>query len=509
MAEWKSASWKQEEDHSDAAAAALEKVNATTVPVLLLSSADPLETLLEELLAVEKKARFGGDTLSTQRCAVEVVKILRTLGKHDQMMDSLSVLMKKRGQMKQVQSAMLNEAAEALNAPELTREAKLTLLQRLKHEAEGKLHVELEHARYTMQLANMLVDRQPSESADAHHANKRLASDMLHGVQVETITNMPRLEKIESVLMQLQLALDLEDSNRTQMLSRKMNPRALAKPDTREHKVRYFKLMAQHYERQQAFFVMARCWHEIFLAIPNPEDAPAASQANEDDANAVAFGGTTRTEALSNTIVLVLLAGHATPKEIDDLAECTAFSKQSSQTDRTAWLKVLADSRDVENDCPSLHRLVKSFVDVELLRQQLHGTIEALAAEHPMLKGREERRLALHERLSEHDVMVASKYYKRVRLARLAALVGLTDEATEAFIMKLVSSDAIYAKIDRIDGVVVFERQANPVDVAKRWNGSVERMATLVDRACHLVAKERMLLAVAGNAASSAAAVTK
>eukprot|EP00672_Neobodo_designis_P026098 CAMPEP_0174827800 /NCGR_PEP_ID=MMETSP1114-20130205/934_1 /TAXON_ID=312471 /ORGANISM="Neobodo designis, Strain CCAP 1951/1" /LENGTH=500 /DNA_ID=CAMNT_0016061477 /DNA_START=36 /DNA_END=1538 /DNA_ORIENTATION=+ len=500
MAEWKSASWKQEEDHSDETTAAIEKVNATTVPVLLLSSSEPLEAHLDVLLAIEKKARFGGDTLSTQRCAVEVVKIYRELGKYDDMMATVEVLMKKRGQMKQVQAAMLTTAAEALTTKDLNREAKMTLLQQLKHQSEGRIHVELEHARYTMELAQMLIDRQPGQTDEQHTGCKRQASDMLQQVQVETITNMPRLEKIESVLMQLQLALELEDVQRTQTLSRKMNPRALGKADTKQHKVRYWKLMATHFERQREFLVMARCWHEIFLTIPGPEDAPAAADGDDDGPS---FGGTTRGEALSNAIVLALLAGHATAKEVEDVAECAAFSKQSLQTDRTAWLEALAGSRDVENECPSLHRILKQVIDVEMLRTALAPTIDDLAATHPLLGGHADRRDALHERLSEHDVMVAAKFYKRIRLTRLAQLVGLSDEATERFIMKLVSSKSIYAKVDRIDGVVVFERQANPIDVAKRWNERVDAMGTLIDRTCHLVAKERMLIAVAGSAGAA------
>ena len=86
MADWKSASWKQEEDHSQLTDSVLGKINATTVPVLLLSSSQTLDELLEEIFAVEKKARFGGDAISTQRCSVEAVKILRTQGLRDRMM---------------------------------------------------------------------------------------------------------------------------------------------------------------------------------------------------------------------------------------------------------------------------------------------------------------------------------------------------------------------------------------------------------------------------------------
>lgn len=342
-----------------------------------------------------------------------------------------------------------------------------------------------------------VIEGKGKEAAETIEGNKKRASDMLQSVQVETITNMPRLEKIDSVLVQLQLALDLNDSNRCQMLSRKMNPRALGKADTREPKTHYFKLMAEYFDRQRQFLPMARCWHEIYLTIPedlssHPRDA--------DDANAVPFGGTTRAEALSNCIVLAILAGHQTVKEIDDAAECCAFSKESSQTDRLAWLQALAKNRDAENELPRLHELLKSLVGVELLRVSAAPSVEDLCRSHSLLVGRPERLEQLQERLSEHDIMVIAKYYKRIHLSRLANLVGLPEAPVEKFIMSLVTSKVLYAKIDRIDGVIVFDRQPVPIDVVRRWNDGVEKIATLVDRTCHLIAKERMLLAVASAA---------
>lgn len=501
--EWKSASWKKEEDHSGAANAVHEKINATTVPVLLLSSTDTLEQLVDQLLAVEKKARFGGDVLSTQKLAVEVIKILRTQGKKEEMLTTLDVLMKKRGQMKQVQSAMINEAAEALNVAGMSRDERVELLTRLKFLAEGKIHVELEHARFTMSLAKLLIeDNVPGVSAELARANKRHASDILHSIQVETITSMPPLEKVESVLMQIRLALDLDNMARCAILSRKMNPRALAKPDRKPYKVRYFKLMAEYYERQRQWYAMARCWYDIHLTIPGPDDNVPAAKAQDSDDDSDVYQGTTRLNALSNAIVLAILSPPLTSKEIDDACECSAFSKDAlAHDDRGEWLKALAALREVQHELPGLHELLTAFNEVELIRTSHAAEIDRLAESHPQLAGHADRREQLYARLSEHDILAISRFYKRVHLQRLADLVGLPLDPTEQFIMTMVTTKTIYAKIDRIEGVVVFEKTPVPVDIVTRWNTNVEKLATLVDRTCHLVAKERMLLAAGAQTA--------
>jgi 26S proteasome regulatory subunit N5 len=372
---------------------------------------------------------------------------------------------------------MMNEAALALAAEgehKLGGAAHVALLERLKHLAEGKLHLELEHARYTMQLAATVVAE----------GRKREASDMLATVQIETITSMPRLEKLECILNQIQLTLDIDEPSRTAVLSRKINPRALGKEDTKALKVRYFLQMIEHYARQPdvSTLLIARCWHEIFLTVP---EFPA----QDEDADEAPFGGVTHLAALGNTIMYAVLAAHVSKKDIVEAAECVAFTKESAQTDRAAWLLELLKHRDVRNELPTLEALLKAFTGVELIHTTLVADVAHICATYGMAA----RAPQLVSRLSEHDILVVAKYYKRIRLDRLAALVGLEAGPTEQFLMAMVSTKSIYAKMDRIDAVVVFEKQATPVDVETQWNKGVDQIATLVDRMCHLVSKERMI----------------
>lgn len=460
--EWKGANFKQVEDHSKETAELLEKINATTIPVLLRGTTRTLEEYVDEVLSLEKSARLGGDVLSTQKLAVEAIRLYRVQGEHDKMAELLESLMKRRAQTKQVQSAMVAEASVVLQDESITPSVRQQVLQRLTVVTEGKIHVELEHARFSMQLADIIESE----------GRKREACDILQSLQVETITNMPRLEKLSCLNRQIALCLELGDFLHAPMISRKINHRALSRPDTKEIKLRYFELMRKYYENSEQHLLIARCWYETMQTTDN-DDLKLAS--------------------LSNMVILSLISEHLTAKEVEDAAECTAFSPQTKLSDREAALKTILDMKRVEHELQSIYSIAAAFGSVELIRTRIATELELLCDKHPMLAEKEDRQTHFRNRASEHDLLVVARYYSRVKIERLSQLVGLSQEHTERFIMTLVSNKSIYAKIDRIDGLVVFQRAKQCADVIKQWNEEVEKCVTLVDRAAHLVVKERML----------------
>ena len=461
--EWKGANFKDAEDHTAATKALLDRINSTTIPVLLRSTNAPLESYIAELQELEKTARLGSDTLSTQRLAVEILRIYRTLQKTDDMLSTMDSLMKRRAQTKQVQSAMVAEAALILHDESFTESQREDILTKLTHVTDGKIHVELEHARFSVQLAQI-----------AERGNrKKEAMDILSNLHVETITNMPRNEKIDIITDQIRLTLEINTILHTPMISRKVSHRALGKPESKAKKVTYFLLMAEYYSRIGGFFSMSRCFYEIYLSAES--------------------GSTDKIDALSKTAVLALLAEPQTLKELDDLEECCAFSPLSKLGTREEFLVKLAADHVLELEIPFLHQLITEFISVDLVRQKIASQVEELCQNHSVLTGFPERQVHLRRRCSEHDLLVICKYYSRIPIARLASLVGLSAEDTESFIMKLVTHKTIYAKIDRIDQLVVFEAKKDALQSCQLWNTSVERTVELIDKVAHLVVKERML----------------
>lgn len=534
-AEWKGASWKQEEDFTKETDELLSRVNADLLPVLLRSTNAGIEEVAAEILVLEKKARLGGDTLSTSRLAVEILKMFRVQGQIKEMLEKLEYLVKRRGQMKQVQSAMITECAKCLvdidvsNASEDEKKSRRNeLLTQLVHLTEGKIHVELEHARFAVQLSKIVESE----------GRRKEAVDMLGELHVETITNMPRVEKLSIILDELRLTLELDDLEKAPLVSRKFTYRALGKKDSTELKERYFFLMADYYSRKRQYLMMARCAHEVYLtAIGADVNKPIAEAAkitsaltatkkkhdaeedeDEDTAAAAATSSAAATpalspeqnakaiESLSNCAVLTMISEHLSEQAADDQGECAAFSPLSQQKNRLNWLAELEQNRLLQDGAPQVHSLVKSFNSLDLVRHEVLPQARDLSQQHALLSSNADRVAELNHRLSEHDILVIAKVFTRIKISKLAELVSLTEEQCEQFIMSMVNIKVLYAKIDRLDGVISFERKKSAAEEVEEWNSTVAHMMGLVDRISHFIVKERMVHAVATAQQNTAAA---
>jgi len=125
--------------------------------------------------------------------------------------------------------------------------------------------------------------------------------------------------------------------------------------------------------------------------------------------------------------------------------------------------------------------------------QPLRGVSPGSIIFSPTTEDGNKRWADLKIRVVEHNIHVMSKYYTRVHIKRMAALLDLTEAETEEFLSNLVVSKTVEAKIDRRDGVVSFQRQKDPNEVLNDWSHSVNQLMTLVNKATHLITKEEMV----------------
>lgn len=91
------------------------------------------------------------------------------------------------------------------------------------------------------------------------------------------------------------------------------------------------------------------------------------------------------------------------------------------------------------------------------------------------------------------NIRVISKYYSRITEKRLAHLLDLDIPETEKHLSKLVVNKSVYARINRLDGVVVFRKSQTPSEVLNNWSSDVESLLKIVENTCHLIQRENMV----------------
>lgn len=102
------------------------------------------------------------------------------------------------------------------------KETKIKLIETLRSVTEGKIYVEVERARLTHKLAKLKEDE-----GDVSEAAK-----IIQELQVETYGSMEKREKVELILEQMRLCLEIKDYIRTQIISKKISTRFFEEENT-------------------------------------------------------------------------------------------------------------------------------------------------------------------------------------------------------------------------------------------------------------------------------------
>ena len=414
-----------------------------------------LDGALANLLQLEKTARLSGDIAGTTELCTGMVEICFEAKKFTQLNETIALLAKRRAQIKEAVGSMVRKGSEYAFSDEAMPDevTRLALIEQLRAVSEGKMHVEVERARLTRKLAEMLEkDGKPIE-----------ARKIMIETVVETLGGMGKREKTDFILEQVRLCLDTDEFVRAQIMARKINIKVFKSDEIEDLKLRFYKLIVRYHLHEHT-------WMEIFRAYEAMWDTPSLQS---DEA--------VRTPTLKCMCLYLMLA---------------PFDK-----DRTEQLHVVSKIKFLE-DLPMYKELVRLFTTQEIFH---FGELkEALTAELQTAKfgfSAKEVELMLttfHTRVTEHNLGVVSEYYARITMERLASLLELDLSKMESQLCEMVTAKQVYAKIDRPKGIVVFAKPKTPNALLNDWSSDISSLLNMLEGTCHLIHKENMIHKLAG-----------
>ncbi|GAA6008822.1 hypothetical protein JCM11491_003795 [Sporobolomyces phaffii] len=448
-----------------------------------LASSGKTQEGLDKLLVLEKQARNASDLSSTSRVLISIISILyhpatRDLAKLNEHLVSLS---KKHGQLRQATVKMVEKAMEFMNELEQGSKDKEDLIATLRDITEGKIYLEVQRARITRQLSQI---REAEGSVQQ-------ASELMQELQVETFGSMERREKVDFILEQMRLLKLQEDWEKLAIVAKRINLRWLTDKENEDLKLRYYSLMILHGLQKDAYLEVCKYYRAVYdsPSINDSASASATSPPSSSSPNAATpTSNETANAILRNIVFFVILAPY--DNEQSDLL---------NRVYRDERLKEMKECYD----------LVKCFIDPELRRwpniEELYGDalrktkvfgpkgtsgVDGDIEEDAKHAKGDERWKVLHDRIVEHNIRVVATYYTRITLARLSAFLNLGVPETEKFLAHLVTSKTVWAKIDRPAGVVNFVKPKKGDEVLNEWSSDVGKLMGLIEKSCHLIAKE-------------------
>eukprot|EP00812_Abedinium_dasypus_P000377 NODE_1044_length_1258_cov_372.035744.p1 GENE.NODE_1044_length_1258_cov_372.035744~~NODE_1044_length_1258_cov_372.035744.p1 ORF type:complete len:388 (+),score=178.03 NODE_1044_length_1258_cov_372.035744:118-1164(+) len=331
----------------------------------------------------------------------------------------------------------------------LSEEKNDELLRTLANVTDGKIFVEVEKARLTRMMADKLEAEGKIEEAANH----------LLEVAVEAFGAMERREKTEYILNQMRLVLMKKDFVRTQIISKKINPKLLDAEDFQDLKLQYYEYLIQYWLHEGKYLDVSKSYLAIYKTKLTQEDESRWKPA-------------LRAYALY-------------------LALSPYDNEQSDMMHRLDTIEV----KKLEK-MPEVKQLVKTFLKKEIAPWPLADEAELLQNEaftDSPHAGGAERWTLLRKRITQHNIKVISEYYDQIRTKRLCELLRLSDTEAEQELSELVCSKFVHAKIDRPAGTVKFGQKQTYTDRLNEWSGSITKMLDLVEDTCHLIQKEQMV----------------
>merc|ERR1712079_951408 len=97
----------------------------------------------------------------------------------------------------------------------------------------------------------------------------------------------------------------------------------------------------------------------------------------------------------------------------------------------------------------------------------------------------------LKARIVEHNIRMMAKYYTKIRLARMSNLLALSE--AEDCLSEMVVAGTVSAKTDRLEGIVDFTEQEDPLEALNSWSSNTNKLMDLVMKTTHLINKEEMV----------------
>jgi len=162
--------------------------------------------------------------------------------------------------------------------------------------------------------------------------------------------------------------------------------------------------------------------------------------------------------------------------------------------------------KKVEDELPAFKNLLSTIlreeiIDWKALQQTCSSLFQSVTE---FAKKKEDGMKVLHDCTVNHNIRIISRYYTRVTLLRLETLLDLNAADAESYLSKLVADKNIYAKIDRVAGIVTFVPPREPSTNLNEWSQNISSLLNLVERTCHIINKENMLHKVGVTPATTA-----
>lgn len=407
-----------------------------------------VKTVLLELMMAEKQCRVARDVPSNIRICRRVLQLLYDIRDFPNLNYYLVLLCRKRGQAKATVSGIVRYAMLWIKDVE-DMNHKINLIKTLSLITVGKMFLEKPRTELAFTLTRIL--EKEGKIAEA--------AEVAQSVEVETYGALSRADKVHYILQQMRLHLLNKDYMQVYITSKKITDNMLMSYEFEDAHYLYHGYLVRYYLQEGDYFEIAKAYHERMRS-------------------AILKGSDRWKKDLECAMLFLIIAPNN--EEViqyrEDLLEM--------EEDRVPELPVVTGLfKDLMSD-----KMIPLPLDEKLMTVLRNHTV----FQETELPGGTQRLEILDDRVIQHDIMVANRFYTHVEMGRLAELINITTEKLEEEIASMVMDETIYARMDRPAGLVKFGKKKEPDVLLSEWARNIDGFLQCTEVCSRLAKKERI-----------------
>ena len=398
---------------------------------------------ITELFRLEKTYRLLNDAISTGKILVCIVQLFYENRNYSELNENIIILCKKHLQSKLAVVELVKECCKYVEEIQ-EKEVKVNLLQTLRVVTEGKLYAEIERAQLSKDLAR--IRKEDGELQEA--------INILEDLKVDTLSTVTKMERTEIILLIMELLVETKDHTKCLIMAKKISLKFFEQEDTELLKIRFYRLMIS-IESTTNYLNTSRHYQAI-IETTFYKERPLE-----------------RLHLFALSIMYCLLA----PFD----------SEQNDMMHRISKHKLLEET---VNYRAMLQEFIKNeLIDWYLLKNEYKHELLTLGIFDQSSDGLKCWK-DLRTRIIEHNIRIFSIYYSRAHLSHISDLLYININETEKHLSNLIVSRTVSAKIDRLTGIVEFNKVKAENGALQSWLENISTIMKLIDNTTHLINKE-------------------
>ncbi|KAH9386568.1 26S proteasome regulatory subunit N5 [Nematocida major] len=404
----------------------------------------------------EKTARLNGDKDASAAILVEIVDATKT---PQETVEAIRQMARKKGQLKEALSTMIHHAyrkyislspveieensyetvrlidighayaqAEEKAPPSEDKDEFLDfLVLLLTTVVEGRIYMEELRIFITDAIKQIYVKR----------GDMKKALSYVYPVHVETFSSVSMKRILQYQLEQLRIAILAREYGQAILVSQRMSMKQLeTEPELADYHLN--RMLFIHIHRSEYYKIAC-----IFNTLRIKDEAAS------------------KTESIYSALAILFC--------ILDI-----HSAESKQI-----LVANISSKICQNDTRVLG---DAFTNNLLITEAIYSTLHTIQEKYGIQGIVQQYIPNIRERVSQYNIIVISKYYSRIEIARIVEILKMQPDEFVEIIVEMIRSKLVEGTISQIEGIIEFKKETNTVE---SWNRNINACLDAVIKITH------------------------